>query len=116
MTEGKWKEKAELVCKMCQVKHIGFIIPLRLIGGAFTVFQQLNEEDKRDFDQIKATLSTAFATDGFMTFVSLGNGIVERCHRAIKHIAARTRCFIMEALYWYNVTPKDDVNSFDNTS
>ena len=26
----------------------------------------------------------------------------------IKPIAARTRCSIMEALYWYNVTPKDD--------
>ena len=40
----------------------------RLIGGAFTVFQQLKEEDKRDFDQIKAALYTAFAADGFMEF------------------------------------------------
>ena len=35
-------------------------------------------------------------------YVPPGNGIVERCHRTIKHIAARTRCSIMEALYWYN--------------
>ena len=41
-------------------------------------------------------------------YVPSGNGIVERCHRTIKRIAARTHCSVMEALYWYNVTPKDD--------
>ena len=41
----EWMEKAELVCKMYQVKHIEFIIPLRLRGGAFTVFQRLKEEE-----------------------------------------------------------------------
>ena len=38
------------------------------MGGTFTVFQQLKEENKRDFDWIKAALYTAFATDGFMAF------------------------------------------------
>ena len=38
----EWMEKAELVCKMYQVKHMELIIPLRLMSGAFTVFQQLN--------------------------------------------------------------------------
>ena len=41
-------------------------------------------------------------------YVPSGNGIVERCHHTIKHIATRMCCSIMEALYWYNVTPKDD--------
>ena len=44
----EWIEKAELVCKMCQGKHMELIIPLRLMSGALTVFQQLKEEDKRD--------------------------------------------------------------------
>ena len=44
------------------------IIPIRLICGAFIVFQLLKEEDKRDFDRIKAALYTAFAADGFMAF------------------------------------------------
>ena len=64
----EWMEKAELVCKMCQVRHMELIIPLRLMGVTFTVFQQLKEEDKRDFDRIKAALYTAFAADGFMAF------------------------------------------------
>ena len=42
-------------------------------------------------------------------YVPSGNGIVERCHRSVKRIAARKRCTIMEAVYRYNITPRDDV-------
>uniref|UniRef100_A0A5S6QGD7 Integrase catalytic domain-containing protein n=1 Tax=Trichuris muris TaxID=70415 RepID=A0A5S6QGD7_TRIMR len=37
-----------------------------------------------------------------------GNGIAERCHRSVKVIAARKNCSIPEAVYLYNVTPRDD--------
>ena len=43
--------------------------------------------------------------------VPSSNGIVERCHCTIKRIGARTRCSVMEVLYWYNVTPKDDATA-----
>ena len=33
-------------------------------------------------------------------YVPAGNGIVERSHRTIKRIAPRTRCLVMEAVYW----------------
>ena len=39
-----------------------------------------------------------------------GNGVVERSHRTIKTIAARKNCSILEAVYWHNVTPKDNVS------
>ena len=39
-----------------------------------------------------------------------GNGIVERSHRTVKTIATRKNCSILEAVYWQNVTPKDDVS------
>ena len=42
--------------------------------------------------------------------VPSGNGIIERCHRTVKRIAARKQCAISEAVYWHNVTPKDDVS------
>ena len=32
-------------------------------------------------------------------------------HRSIKRIAARMRCSVQEAVYWYNVTPKDYTSS-----
>ena len=43
-------------------------------------------------------------------YVPEGNSIVERVHRSIKRIAARTQCDIREAVYLYNITPLDDVN------
>ena len=66
--------------------------------------------------------ATAFSGETFTNFaerwgvrmrfrcahVPSGNGIAERSHRTIKRIATRTRCSVMEAVYWYNVTPKDD--------
>ena len=39
-----------------------------------------------------------------------GNGIVERSHRTVKTIATRKNCSILEAFYWHNVTPKDDIS------
>ena len=38
-----------------------------------------------------------------------GNGIVERNHRTIKRIAARGRISPEVATFWYNVTPRKDV-------
>ena len=44
----EWMEKIELVCKMCQLKYLEPIVPLRLMGGVFAIYQQLKEE-KEDF-------------------------------------------------------------------
>ena len=44
-------------------------------------------------------------------YAASGNGIAERCHRSVKRIAARKRCTIAEAVNWYKMTPKDDVDS-----
>ena len=41
-------------------------------------------------------------------YVASGNGVVERCHRSIKVIAARKDCSVAEAVYRYNVTPLND--------
>ena len=41
-------------------------------------------------------------------YAASGNGVVERCHRTVKVIAARKGCSIGEAVYLYNVTPRDD--------
>ena len=43
-------------------------------------------------------------------YAPAGNGIVERSHRSIKTIAARKQCSISEGVYWYNVTPEDNLS------
>ncbi|XP_066985023.1 uncharacterized protein [Macrobrachium rosenbergii] len=44
-------------------------------------------------------------------YVPSGNGIAERCHRTVKVIAARKGCSIAEAVYLYNLMPRDDCDS-----
>uniref|UniRef100_A0A5S6QKH3 Uncharacterized protein n=1 Tax=Trichuris muris TaxID=70415 RepID=A0A5S6QKH3_TRIMR len=34
--------------------------------------------------------------------------MTERCHRTVKVIAARKQCGVEEAVYWYNLRPRDD--------
>lgn len=56
----EWMEKAELACRLCNVKWLEYIILLRLTGGAFAIYLQLRDEEKEDADKIK-TYNAAFA-------------------------------------------------------
>ena len=57
----EWVEKAELVCWLSGVKNIECMVPMRLSGGAYAVYQQLSEEKRTDFACIKDILYTEFA-------------------------------------------------------
>lgn len=46
----EWIEKLELVCRLCGVKSLEHMIPLRLTGRAFAVYQQLDDKAKSDVD------------------------------------------------------------------
>ena len=39
-----------------------------------------------------------------------GNGIVERVHRTIKRTAERSGCSPLQAVFWYNIAPKDGIH------
>lgn len=45
-----WVKKAEILCKMCGIKHLENIIPLRFSGGAFAVYQKLGEDERADIN------------------------------------------------------------------
>ncbi|KAK4310299.1 hypothetical protein Pmani_018118 [Petrolisthes manimaculis] len=55
----EWFEKVELVCKLRNVKDLTTVVPLRLTGGAFAVFQQLAESDKKEIEKVKSALYSA---------------------------------------------------------
>ena len=40
-----------------------------------------------------------------------GNGVVERNHRTIKRMAARSNNSVLDMVHWYNTTPKYGTNS-----
>ena len=65
---AEWLEKAELVCNLRGIAHLESVIPLRLTGGAFAVYQQLPDADKRDSGKITKALRTAFAVDSFTAY------------------------------------------------
>lgn len=60
-------EKAGLVCRLCNVKQLKHLIPLRLVVGTFAIYQQLRDE-RTDADKIKTALYTAFAMDEFAAY------------------------------------------------
>ena len=43
-------------------------------------------------------------------YVPARNGMAERCHHSLKHIAARMHSPIQEAIYWHNLTPRDSMS------
>ena len=61
-------EKLELVCKLRGVKDVGSVIPLRLAGGAFAVYLQLAEEDKKCTEKVKEALLAAFDVDPYVAY------------------------------------------------
>ena len=65
---AEWWEKAELVCHLRNVKDLPTVIPLRLTGGAFAVYQQLGESEKKDIKKVKGALYSAFAVDQFTAY------------------------------------------------
>ena len=44
----EWLEKVELVCRLCNIDAL-HVVPLRLTGGAFAVYQPLDEEAKAGY-------------------------------------------------------------------
>lgn len=67
-TVTEWFEKAELVCNLRNVKDLANVLPLRLTGGAFAVYQQLSDSKKKEIKAIKDALYAAFATDKFAAY------------------------------------------------
>ncbi|KRY45322.1 hypothetical protein T03_10195 [Trichinella britovi] len=58
----------ELVCKLRDISDAASVIPLRLTGGAFAVYLQLNAQDRSSIDKFKEALLAAFAADRFVDY------------------------------------------------
>ena len=64
----EWLEKVELICSLRGVTKLETVIPLRLSGGAFKVYQQIPAADRSDTTKIKAALVAAFGDDPFAAY------------------------------------------------
>ena len=67
-TVSEWLDKVTLICDLRGISDLTEVLPLRLTGGAFAVYQQLPASDKRDISKIKSALIAAFADDAFVAY------------------------------------------------
>lgn len=66
----EWLDKVELICSLRGVTKLETVIPLRLSGGAFKVYQQIPSADRSDVTKIKNALIAAFGDDSFSAYDS----------------------------------------------
>ena len=64
----EWLAKLELTCKLRGITELHTVVPLRLTGGAFAVYQQLTTANKEEYVKIKEALLAAFAADKFIAY------------------------------------------------
>ena len=67
-TVSEWLEQVELVCEMCVVDNVERVLPLRLRGGALSVYRRLTRDQMEDLQQVKQALLMAFVPDPFVAF------------------------------------------------
>ena len=131
--EGTWERVS---MDITHVNGIHYLTLIDCGPSRFTIWRRLSNQDSASVvnqlesifsergapDQLLTDNDAAFRSDTFnrcmerwachvhfrCAYAPSGNGISERCHRSVKRISARTSCSILEAVYWYNVTPKDD--------
>ena len=66
-----WLQKLKLVAELKNLGTLAALIPLYLEGAAFSVYNELNDEDKKDVLKIENCLINAFAQNAFSAFDSL---------------------------------------------
>jgi hypothetical protein len=68
---SEWVRKLELVAKLQKVSELEDFLPLFLYGGAFSVYQNLNEKIKNEYKLLKAALISCFSLNQFQAYNQL---------------------------------------------
>ena len=64
----EWLDKVDLVCELRKITDVATVIPLRLTGSAFAVYQQMPKDKKSKLSEIKQELVAAFASNIFVAY------------------------------------------------
>ena len=75
---AEWYSKAKWVCKLHKVTDITLVLPLRLTGYAYKIYDQLSEEEKLNEEKVKSALFKAFEADTFLAYEQLHDRKLER--------------------------------------
>ena len=67
----EWVTRAEMLCKLRGVAFES-VLPLRLTGGAFSVWSQLPDSDRCSSTAVRSALYAAFALDQYAAYEAFG--------------------------------------------
>lgn len=65
---GEWLKKFELVLTLQGTSDFVSVLPLFLSGEAFSVYDSLEEKNKKDYKIVKSSLTKAFSLDCFSAY------------------------------------------------
>ena len=64
----EWLEVLELICELCKITNVEWVLPLQLKGATRETYKQLSKEQQNDIEEIKHALVKAYRTDLFVAF------------------------------------------------
>jgi hypothetical protein len=65
---SEWIRKLELVARLQNIKELDKFLPLFLSGGAFSVYEGLDEKVKQNYKLLRASLTKSFSLNQFRAF------------------------------------------------
>lgn len=71
LSVSEWFDKMSWICKLYGVDNVAAVIPLRLCGLAYRVYEQLSEENKLNIEVVQKALVKAFELDAYAAYDQL---------------------------------------------
>lgn len=73
MSVVEWLERLELVCKLRDIADVPSMIPMRLTDGAFAVYLQLSESERKTPSKVRKALLATFPVDPYVAYEQFVN-------------------------------------------
>ena len=84
---AEWYSKVAWLCKLHKVEDLSLVLPLRLTGHAYKIYDQLPEDDKLNSDRVKGALFKAFKADAFTAYEQLHDRKLEQGEPVAAYLA-----------------------------
>ena len=82
----EWIENVELVCELCAMDRVEYVLTLHPRGGALAVYRQMSQK-RADSEEINKAHMTAYATDAFSAFNQFTARQLQQCETVDEFLA-----------------------------
>ena len=84
---AEWFSKVTWLCKLNKVKDVELVLPLRLTGHAYKIYDQLSEDERLNVAKVKSALFKAFEADVFSAYEQLHDRRLEQAEPVDAYLA-----------------------------